>query len=495
MRSEIFENGFGECRSVRWGRLLPLLVLLAVSGIFTPAEAQFSNGYSFRREVNLVDAQVAGGSHTNFPVLVDINTIDFPATAADLRTTANGGKVVNANGYDIIFTSDLDGTVQLAHEIERYVATTGEILFWVRIESLVSTTSIYMFYGNSSIATFQGDVTSNGVAGVWENGYEGVWHLKENPSGSAPQIADSTSNNNDGTMNGGMTTTDQVAGQIDGSLDFDGSNDWFNLGNDPGLRMNQSESMTFSAWVNTRSLTSTQNILRYDDGDLSDGDNPIPRNIYMFRVDNNQVTFSFGTVPGGLSGMSRGPIALNTWHHVVAVRDVGADTQSIYIDGVQAGAAVTDTTTGVWETTGQYAMMGRWHTIEFFNGLIDELRVSSVARSGTWIQTEYNNQLSPPGFYVLGAEMTATTVNSTGDAVDLVAGDGKCDTGALNSQGAPECTLRAAIEEANALAGADTIRFNIPTTEPGYSAAPLSYTIQPGSALPLITEQLDILGN
>ena len=70
--------------------------------------------------------------------------------------------------------------------------------------------------------------------GVWDNNYQGVWHLREDPSGSAPQIADSTSNNNDGTMNGGMTTTDQVAGQIDGSLDFDGSSDWFNLGNDAG---------------------------------------------------------------------------------------------------------------------------------------------------------------------------------------------------------------------------------------------------------------------
>ena len=166
---------------------------------------------------------------------------------------------------------------------------------------------------------------------------------------------------------------------------------------------------------------------------------------------------------------------------------------TIYIDGVQR-ASGTDNTTGTWETTGQYAMLAKYED-ELFNGLLDELRVSSVVRSGTWIQTEYNNQFSPPGFYVLGAEMTATTVNSTGDAVDLVAGDGRCDTGALNSQGAPECTLRAAIEEVNALAGADTIRFNIPTTEPGYSAAPLSYTIQPGSALPLITEQLDILGN
>lgn len=46
------------------------------------------------------------------------------------------------------------------------------------------------------------------------------------------------------------------------------------------------------------------------------------------------------------------------------------------------------------------------------------------------------------------------TVNSLDDAVDLAAGDGLCDSSAQpNSQ----CTLRAAIQETNALAGADTI--------------------------------------
>ncbi len=43
-----------------WSRLLLGLVLLVVSGIFTPAEAQFSNGYSYRREVDFVDAEVIG---------------------------------------------------------------------------------------------------------------------------------------------------------------------------------------------------------------------------------------------------------------------------------------------------------------------------------------------------------------------------------------------------------------------------------------------------
>jgi CSLREA domain-containing protein len=46
-------------------------------------------------------------------------------------------------------------------------------------------------------------------------------------------------------------------------------------------------------------------------------------------------------------------------------------------------------------------------------------------------------------------------VNNTGDANDNSAGDGSCATSTS------VCTLRAAIQEANAVAGADTITFSI----------------------------------
>jgi len=93
--------------------------------------------------------------------------------------------------------------------------------------------------------------------------------------------------------------------------------------------------------------------------------------------------------------------------------------------------------------------------------------------------------------YVLDLR-TALVVNSTGDAVDLAPGDGSCDTGATNLAAKPECTLRAAIQEANGLAGRDTIEFDIPISDPGYSASPLSYTIQPGSFLGFITGELTL---
>lgn len=77
------------------------------------------------------------------------------------------------------------------------------------------------------------------------------------------------------------------------------------------------------------------------------------------------------------------------------------------------------------------------------------------------------------------------TVNSTGDGGDQ-APSGVCNTAPFPVGTEPECTLRAAIEEANATTGADTINFNIGGT--GVK------TISPASFLPVITESVVIDG-
>ena len=84
------------------------------------------------------------------------------------------------------------------------------------------------------------------------------------------------------------------------------------------------------------------------------------------------------------------------------------------------------------------------------------------------------------------------TVNSTGDESDANRADAVCDTGAGT------CTLRAAIESANANRGADTIAFSIPdagphTISPATPFEPLYETVtidgytQPGSARNTLT--------
>jgi CSLREA domain-containing protein len=76
------------------------------------------------------------------------------------------------------------------------------------------------------------------------------------------------------------------------------------------------------------------------------------------------------------------------------------------------------------------------------------------------------------------------TVNSTEDFSDIDFGDGICDS--LLDPLLNPCTLRAAIQEANAFAGADTIAFDIPGS--GVK------TISPNSALPAITRRVAMDG-
>ena len=100
------------------------------------------------------------------------------------------------------------------------------------------------------------------------------------------------------------------------------------------------------------------------------------------------------------------------------------------------------------------------------------------------------------GCAMSASAITLNPVDSTGDDPDIKPGDGICGTELINQfeSGGP-CTLRAAIQEANALAGADAFGFNIPITDPGYDPETGAFTINLGSALPDITEGLSITGS
>ncbi len=90
------------------------------------------------------------------------------------------------------------------------------------------------------------------------------------------------------------------------------------------------------------------------------------------------------------------------------------------------------------------------------------------------------------GVLAAGPAHAATfSVNRTGDAPDANLNNAACDSNA--SARGNQCTLRAAIREANDTAAPDTINFNI-----GGNAS--VKTISPGSALPTIKEEVTING-
>jgi hypothetical protein len=100
----------------------------------------------------------------------------------------------------------------------------------------------------------------------------------------------------------------------------------------------------------------------------------------------------------------------NNWHHLVDVYNNG--TETLYVDG----AAVGTQAASEYEYSNTYRyFLGTGDTEEwtngnsgwlYWNGTLDEARVSNTARTAGWIQTEYNNQQSPSAFLTEGSQQT-----------------------------------------------------------------------------------------
>jgi hypothetical protein len=309
--------------------------------------------------------------------------------------------VAQTDGGDIIFTAG-DGVTKLDHEIEKYDETTGELVAWVEVNSLSGTnnTDIYIYYGNTSLA--EGENQWNPL-GVWDSNYVGVWHLKETPTVD-PLAYDSTSNDNDASFLADMTSGDQVGGQIDGAMDFDdaGSNDRVRADDDPSL--GGMSGLTVETWVNLK-----QTVPQVGDNSQSyylsyKSHSGAPWFSWQLMAPDWDPGFYLEVNTDGVSGSVHGNTvaSADTWYHIVGVYESGQPLK-LYVNGGD-DSKWPDTPSGnVLDSDQPYYMGGD------VNGILDEFRISKVARSAAWIETEYNNQRAPAAFYTVGIEETSGT--------------------------------------------------------------------------------------
>jgi hypothetical protein len=337
-----------------------------------------SGAWSYRKNITINASQV-NGTQTNFPVMVRL------ASDSDLAGKAQ------SSGNDILFTNT-SGT-KLDHEIELYNSSTGQLVAWVRMPTLVNTsdTTLYMYYGNSSVGSQQN------ATGVWDSSYKGVWHL----NGTTLSALDSTANGNNGTISAPAASS----GYIDGAGSFNGTNDKITLTRTSS--MSQTSAWTLSAWTYATSAPSGAGVISEDYG-TSDSD--------------VQYELGYGIDEGG-GGSSKLKVGFydGTWR-IAADSDNIPTTTWVYIVGTwngtnlvlyKNGSLVTSSTPGGTVPTGLASFyIGRRHdtfaSVNYFPGLIDEPRVSGTARSAQWIQTEYNNQRNGSTFLSLGGEQAST---------------------------------------------------------------------------------------
>ena len=377
-----------------------ILIFLLLFSLSNPAFA----GYSYYRSITV---QVGGGgvyngsgatTLTQFPILVCGNASSgaCTATVSNMKTVGNGGHILNTvvvNGQtvpaDLIFTTDSGCSNLLTWEVENYSVSTGEFEAWVTNTSTplsyTANTTFYMCYGNTAITSFQG----GSIGAVWDSNYLGVWHL---PNGSTLSANDSTGHGNNGTLQGSPTAT---SGEIDGAANLAESSSQYISTASHSIP----SAITVSGWIKVTSFINTYEGIIGPDNSTNFAILLLKSNgkLAPYVVANSEVDYD-GT---GLNTLSAG-----TWYYLVMTYN---STNGLigYVNNSQDGTVAAN---GTLNTTAATMDLGNdaGFSPRIFNGVINEMRESSIARPAAWIYTEYNNQSAPSSFYTMGSESGST---------------------------------------------------------------------------------------
>lgn len=359
--------------------ILAVLFLLA-----DPGDIQAASNWQYFKLITISKDNVSGPVDLlSFPVLISV-------TDPDLRTATYGGKVKHASGYDIIF-QDAAGN-KLDFEIERYVASTGELITWVRIPVLYTNqdTTLYLYYGNDSIISSQENKT-----GVWDSGYKLILHMHD----STNEATDSTANY-DGKAVGRVTFG--ATGKIGKAVSI-GNGNYYDAGYlDLGRRLDiTSLPFTLSAWISPINFNNYGTIFaKRDTYYITDMRFDFDYDVGSYGQPGSLLLQSGFRYEGGSEFTSNYTLPAATWTYVTLVSRTGGT--DLYINGrlqESWGAFRLGTDSNAMVRIGNVPdSLGP----DQYYGYIDEERLSAVIRTPDWIATEYLNQNNPPGFIIFG---------------------------------------------------------------------------------------------
>ncbi|MCX6764571.1 MAG: DUF2341 domain-containing protein [Candidatus Nealsonbacteria bacterium] len=322
----------------------------------------------FRKKITIDRTKVAADL-IDFPVL--ISTI-----SADLSSKAQ------YDGDDILFTLS-DGITKVPHEIEKYASSTGGLIAWVKINvSSTADTYLYMYYGNAVVSNQQQ------IINTWDSSFMMVQHMNGAPYSA---VDDSTVNNNDVTGANGCTFN-QSAKIGYGVVFSKAASNWLSISDSSTLR--PANGITMEAWFKTASITTGQRI--FNKGIVTSPYSGYSLLVYADR-------FLWQMYAGALNQYDdfSATILNNTWYHVVASYD--KQYMRVYLNGSLLASHVE--TDPITHNSTVPLYIGRSNAGgEYFDGLLDEVRISSNGRSAAWISTSYSNQSSPSTFMSFGIE-------------------------------------------------------------------------------------------
>lgn len=366
-------------------------------------------GYGFSKPIVLNTSSITGGissTLTNFPALVYIqdDALKTGNACGDKvqYPTGNGGGLAAGTNYDFAFTL-AGSTTELNYQIDTYDQVNGILLAWVQISSLTSTNTSLTFYFGSATPTH----TAAFATSTWSSDYLAVYHFSE---GSATAtVLDATSNGRKLTQSNTTVSNDEIhvaAGMpvVGGGYSFNGTSS--KIIQTSGTNPDITGKFTLSAWVYYNGSSSSDNKIISDELNYGHG--------YKMSVKSGKIETETRTtanpVPGNL--LQTGTVSSATWTYIQGEFD-----GTKFINFVNGTASAT-TATGYAPEAGNVISLGVDYllptgTTNFYNGYMDEVRISNVAKSADWIKAEYYNQSNPTTFTNYSGSVSTYPTNAS----------------------------------------------------------------------------------
>ncbi|MBW2094205.1 MAG: DUF2341 domain-containing protein [Deltaproteobacteria bacterium] len=410
---------------------------------------------------------------SDFPVLIHLSTssgtgsTDVSCVFDELGSDANRKKIA-------VTTSN--GTTQCYVEVEKWDDANEEAWLWVKVPSVSSSadTDLYLYYDSSQAdnTTYVGDTGDTAAQNVWDSNFKAVYHLAQDPSGGTDAIKDSTSNANHGTSTGSMTSDDLVDAKVGRGIELDGSDDLIEAADDTSLDV--TGQLTLEAVFKSVATPSADEgiIAKYEgEGGLKSYRLVFTSNEKLKITLSDDGTTDVGHYVSFEADTAKSDNAL----HYAAATYIPSTSATIYLDGSQDGEQTSSVISSLYSSTAPLwlgAQDDETNSNLVFNGVLDEVRISSTARSAAWIKATYTSLWDD--LIAFGTEESSNIECDISEAIAL--GDAW-----VGDSGVVECDISETIALGDAWVG-----------DSGVVECDISETIALGDAFQLDSSYLDL---
>lgn len=319
-----------------------------------------------------VDAGDIDADLADFPILLYLSTSsgynaeDISFIFDELTNDANRKKIA-------VTTSD--ETTECKVEIETWDDANEHAWLWVKAPSItdVGNTDLYLYYDHTHADNDAnvGDPESAPAMAVWDANFKAVYHMRDYDTS---HIHDSTSNNNDVIKKGANQPIVTTSGKIDDAQDFDGTDDYATI------PFGLSPDYTIEFWAKPDVITGSRVILSFEN--TGAGGSGV---VMGFYGTTNEILIGNDAFQKGLDGIST-YLTAGTWNHWCDVVDAANDID-FYLDGALKSLDVTTylSNAASCRDIGDRQAGAGTHSF-FFDGKVDEVRISNTLRSASWIK-------------------------------------------------------------------------------------------------------------